>query len=157
MSDDNRYSNPYLAAMILTSARERLEAVSQFLEKETHRLHRRLHEIENDDGSIPEEGEDEWSMTKGKLDQTRIFHGLIVPGILAEERKREDDDAGDDPRDDFGGDAILHVEVDGEPVDFGHSDTPARGNIGISPTTVPVEFEVGSQTVTIDCEMFVDD
>lgn len=60
-----------------------------------------------------------------------------------------------DVRDDFGGHAVLHVEVDGEPVKFGLG--PAKGNAGVSPTTVPLEIEVGDATVTIDCTAFVDD
>jgi len=155
--DRDRYPNPYLAATMLPPGREHAEAVRQFLEDEQHRLHRRLTEIENDDGSIPDEVADEWSMVKGKLDQTRLFHGLVIQGVLVDEMEQEGGDAGDDPRDDFGGIAILHVEVDGEPVNFGRSDTPAKGNIETSPTTVPVEFEVGGRTVTIDCQMFVDD
>lgn len=62
-----------------------------------------------------------------------------------------------DPRDDFGGSAILHIEIDGEPVHFGHPNTPANGNIGVRPTSQTVEFEVEGQTVTIDVEAFLDD
>jgi len=31
------------------------------------------------------------------------------------------------PRDDFGGEAVLRVEVDGKPVNVGSDDTPAKG------------------------------
>ena len=61
------------------------------------------------------------------------------------------------PRDDFGDEAMLHIEIDGEPVDFGHSNSPAHGNVGVSPTTETVSFEVGNSTVTIDVTAFVDD
>lgn len=61
------------------------------------------------------------------------------------------------PRDDFGGTAVLHLEIDGEPVNFGNPDSPARGNIGVHPTSKTVEFEVNGQTVTIDVVAFVDD
>lgn len=63
----------------------------------------------------------------------------------------------DAPRDDFGGSAVLHVEVDGDPVNFGHPKSPAKGNVGIRPTSVVIEFEAGDSTVTIDCVAFVDD
>jgi hypothetical protein len=93
MLDDDRFPNPYMAATILPPGRRRLEAVRQFLEEEEHRLHDRLNEIENDDGSIPDEGTDEWSMVKGKLDQTRLFHGLVIQGVLTDEMEQEGDDA----------------------------------------------------------------
>jgi hypothetical protein len=60
-------------------------------------------------------------------------------------------------RDDFGGEAVLHIEIDEEPVDFGHPNTPAHGNVGVSPTTETVSFEVGNSTVTIDVTAFIDD
>ena len=97
MSDDTehgeQFPNPYLAASILPPGRRRLEAVRQFLEEEQHRLHDRLYEIENDDGSIPDEATDDWSMVKGKLDQTRLFHGLVIQGVLTDEMEQEGDDA----------------------------------------------------------------
>jgi len=92
MRDVDRYPNPYLAATMLSPGRERLEAVRQFLEEEQHRLHDRLTEIENDDGSIPDEAADEWSMAKGRLDQTRLFHGLVIQGVLNDEMEQERDD-----------------------------------------------------------------
>jgi len=61
------------------------------------------------------------------------------------------------PRDDFGGNAVLHIEVDGEPVGFGHPNSPANGNVGVSPTAETLSFEVGDSTVTIDVTAFVDD
>lgn len=88
-----RFPNPYLAASILPPGRQRLGAVRQFLDEEQHRLHERLDEIENDDGSIPEGATDEWSMVKGKLDQTRMFLGLVVQGILTDEMEPEGNDA----------------------------------------------------------------
>lgn len=90
---DDRFPNPYLAASMLPPGRRRLEAVRQFVEEEQHRLHGRLNEVENDDGSIPDEATDEWSMVKGKLDQTRLFHGLVIQGVLTDELEREDNDA----------------------------------------------------------------
>ena len=61
------------------------------------------------------------------------------------------------PHDDFGGEAVLHIEIDGEPVDLGHPDSPTHGNVGLSPTTETVSFEVGNSTVTIDVTAFIDD
>ena len=90
---EKRYPNPYLAASLLSPGREHLEAVRQFLEEERHRLHERLSEIENDDGSIPDDATDEWSMAKGKLDQTRLFHGLVVQAVLTAELGQGEDDA----------------------------------------------------------------
>jgi len=86
-----QYPNPFLAASMLPPGRERLGAVRQFLEEEQHRLHSRLNSIENEDGSIPDDATDEWSMVKGKLDQTRLFHGLVVRGVLTDEMEREGD------------------------------------------------------------------
>ncbi len=63
----------------------------------------------------------------------------------------------DSPRDDFGGSAVLHIEIDGEPVNFGHPNVPAHGNIGVRPTSKTVEFEVEGKVVTIDVTAFVDD
>lgn len=87
MSD--RFPNPYLAASILPPGRPRLEAVSQFLNEEQHRLHSRLAAMEQDDGSVPDDRADEWAMVKGKLDQTRLFYGLVVQGLLAAEGDSE--------------------------------------------------------------------
>jgi len=92
-SDTDRFSNPYLAATILSPGRRQLDAMRQFLEEEQHRLHERLSDMENDDGSIPNGATDEWSMTKGKLDQTRLFHGLVIQSILAEEMEQGGDNA----------------------------------------------------------------
>ena len=61
------------------------------------------------------------------------------------------------PRDDFGGSAVVHIEIDGEPVNFGHPNTPAHGNIEVSPSTKTVSFEVGDSTVTIDVAAFIND
>jgi hypothetical protein len=91
-ADDERFPNPYMAATILPPGRRRLEAVRQFLEEEQHRLHDRLNEIEDDDGSIPDDVTDEWSMVKGKLDQTRLFHGLVIQAVLTDEMEQEGDD-----------------------------------------------------------------
>lgn len=63
----------------------------------------------------------------------------------------------DDPRDDFGGSALLHIEIDGEPVHFGHPNGPTTGNIGVRPTSKTVEFDVDGKVVTIDVTAFVDD
>ena len=84
-----QFPNPFLAASVLPPGRRRLEAVRQFLEEEQHRLHERLNEIENDDGSIPDDAAGEWSIAKGRLDQTRVFHGLVVQGMLTDELGRE--------------------------------------------------------------------
>lgn len=86
MADDGpeRFPNPYLAATTLPPGPRRLEAVRQFLEDEQHTLHTQLQEIENDDGTIPDDATAEWSMTKGKLDQTRLFHGMVVHAMLKE-------------------------------------------------------------------------
>lgn len=46
---------------------------------------------------------------------------------------------------------VLHIEIDDIPVDFGRDDTPARGNIGLWPTSVPAEVEIAGHTVTIEC------
>lgn len=70
---------------MLPPGRERLDAVGQFLDDEQHRLHERLTGIENDDGSVPDDATDEWSMVKGRLDQTRLFRGLVIQAILTDE------------------------------------------------------------------------
>ena len=93
MSTNDRYPNPYQAAMVLPPGRDHLNAMRQFLEDEQHRLHKRLSEIENDDESTPDDATDEWSMTKGKLDQTRLVHGLVIQGVLTAEMDQEGDDA----------------------------------------------------------------
>lgn len=59
-------------------------------------------------------------------------------------------------RDDFGGRAILHLEIDGQPVIVGSSD-PSHGNIAISPSHGAIEITVGNRTLSIECEAFVDD
>lgn len=86
------YPNPYLAASTLSPGHRQVDATRQFLEEETHRLHERLTKIENDDGSIPDDATEEWSMVKGRLDQTRLSHGLVVQCLLADERRGEADE-----------------------------------------------------------------
>lgn len=94
MSDEpKQYPNPYLAASMLSAGRKQAEAMRQFLEEEQHQLHERLTEMENDDGSIPDDVAEEWSMVKGKLDQTRLIHGLVVKAIAQDEMKQMEDDA----------------------------------------------------------------
>lgn len=90
--NEDRYPNPYLAASTLTPGRDHLEAMRQFLDEEQHRLHERLVGMENDDGSIPDDVADEWSMVKGKLDQTRLIYGLVVQGLLTNEIGEVDDE-----------------------------------------------------------------
>jgi len=93
MDSEKEYPNPYLAASLLSPGHDHLEAVRQFLEEELESLDHRLTEIEADDGSIPEDRADEWSMVKGKLDQTRLFYGLVVKGILTGEAEDPENDA----------------------------------------------------------------
>ena len=88
---DKRYGNPYLAATSMPPGRDQLEAAHQFLDDEIHRLTERLEEIEADDGSIPEESREEWSMVKGRLDQTRLFQTLVVQPLLMAEMQGDND------------------------------------------------------------------
>lgn len=87
-----RYPNPYAAALMLPPGRQWMDAARQFLEEEQHRLHDRLKELEHDDGSIPDDVATEWSVAKGRLDQTRLFHGLVVQAQLTAELEEEGDD-----------------------------------------------------------------
>lgn len=57
---------------------------------------------------------------------------------------------------DFDGEAVVHVEVDGEPVNFGRDDTRATGNIALYRGHEPYTFEVAGHEVTIELEDFVD-
>jgi hypothetical protein len=91
MSDEDRFTNPYAAASMLEPGEDQLRAVYQFLEDEQHRLNERLNSLEAEDGSIPSEVGEEWSMVKGKLDQTRLLYGLVVQSLLASSASASDE------------------------------------------------------------------
>jgi len=59
-------------------------------------------------------------------------------------------------RDDFGGEVVLHVEVDGENVQFGTTTGNPKGNIGLTSSAVPAEFEVEGKTVSIEVAAMID-
>ena len=90
--DDEQFSNPFYTASTITPGRRQLEATRQFLDEETDRLDEQLKSIENDDGSIPAGAAEEWSMTKGRLDQTRLFSSLVKQSLLTGEWRGEADE-----------------------------------------------------------------
>jgi len=59
-------------------------------------------------------------------------------------------------KDDFGGEVVLHVEVGGENVQFGVETGNPKGNIGLTSSSVPAEFEVEGKTVSIEPVAFID-
>ena len=77
--------NHYRTAWSLAPSRERREAIRDWLEEEMQRLDARLRELEGDDGTIPDENSQAWHMAKGRFDQTRLFYGLAVQGLLADD------------------------------------------------------------------------
>lgn len=91
MTDSSEYSNPYLAASLLPPGRDYLEATRDFLKEEQQRLYERLVSIEDDDGSIPDDAVDEWSMVKGRFDQTRLFYGLVIQSLHSKSVEESDD------------------------------------------------------------------
>lgn len=90
-SENPVYNNPYLAAITLSDSEEQLLALHQFLEEELERVNKRLERLENEDGSIPDGVGEEWSMVKGKLDQTRLLYGMITQCIIASNVRGDDE------------------------------------------------------------------
>jgi hypothetical protein len=52
--------------------------------------------------------------------------------------------------------AVVHVEVDGEPIQFGQKEPPT-GNIGMSERTGTVEIEVGDSVVEFEVKAIVEE
>lgn len=126
MSDDTDcYANPYQAATMLPPGPEHLDAVRQFLEDEQQRLHNLLTGLETDDGSIPAESADEWSVLKGRLDQTRVFHSLVLQTVILDNDRSEADNTPDGP----------------PPEDFDYGDRRPDGQYENYPTIDGGEFE----------------
>lgn len=90
--DESEFANPYTAASMLPPGRKRLRAEMEFLEGEVGRLHERLQDMEDDSGQIKDGMRQDWSMVKGKLDQTRLLHGVILKAIITDCELRQGED-----------------------------------------------------------------
>ena len=90
-SGDQGHANAYQAASVLPPGVEQLEAVLQFLEEEQERFYEQLQDAETDDGSIPDDAVEEWTMAKGRLDQTRLFYGLVAQLVFRAEMENNNE------------------------------------------------------------------
>lgn len=77
--------NPYLKAIHHPDRAEQLEAFEAFATGEMERSAERLAELENDDGSIPEDNAGQWNYEKGKLDFCRTVAGMFAQARMAAE------------------------------------------------------------------------
>lgn len=95
MSDDAQstgdqfHMNHYQVVWTMPPSHEWLEAVLAWLESEMVRLDDHLRRLRDGDGSIPDDNVRAWSMTKGSLDQTRLFYSLVNQALLAEAERQE--------------------------------------------------------------------
>lgn len=84
-------TNYYLKTIHVDDERAALEAMTQFLEQEIERHGKRLDEITDDDGHIPEDQAAQWSQAKGALDATTAFYGLVSQRRLRLEFEDDND------------------------------------------------------------------
>jgi len=76
-------TNYYLKAIHETDRIDQLNAFRRFLEAEMRRVEDRLSELENDDGSIPDDNTGRWNYEKGQLDMLSTVYGIVVQSLMA--------------------------------------------------------------------------
>lgn len=74
--------NQYIKAIHHPDNYESLKAWRQFLMDEMDTILSQLHDLENDDGSIPEDNRSHWNYHKGRLDGIKTVHGMVVQRMM---------------------------------------------------------------------------